>query len=156
MLPLDLGTTRSMRAQYEMQRSWHMGHVVIEIVHLLLCTTFSLTTGFWRRQGDVTEPMVPNPRHIKPKQLRTEVENRGYELRLAYRPLVSTIHSGKIWTGPTSVTWTHDLEDRHQTLGRLAQHLVRVIDEELRRHPEEENHTWLSALRPHSSYWPSP
>ncbi|MEU8379436.1 hypothetical protein [Streptosporangium sp. NPDC048865] len=69
------------------------------------------------------------------RQLLVEATDRAHEVRQAYQRASSAMRSGKVWTGPTAATWTAELEDRHQRLGRLAQRVVDAVEEELRRHP---------------------
>ncbi|MGV9772649.1 hypothetical protein [Streptosporangium sp. NPDC003464] len=95
----------------------------------------------------MAEPMVPNPRHAELKRLLVEAGDRAYEVRQAYQRASSAMRSGKVWTGPTADKWTTELEDRHQRLGRLAQRVVDVIEEELRRHPPLVTETEANAMR---------
>ncbi|MFJ2029552.1 hypothetical protein [Streptosporangium sp. NPDC087985] len=83
----------------------------------------------------MAEPMVPNPRRAELQRLLAEVADRAHEVRQAYQRASSAMRSGKVWTGPTAATWTTELEDRHQRLGRLAQRVMDAIEEELRRQP---------------------
>ncbi|GIH90797.1 hypothetical protein ACFFMN_26430 [Planobispora siamensis] len=83
----------------------------------------------------MTEPMVPNPRHLRLRELLAEAEQRAVEVRTAYRRVVQAMQSGKVWTGPAATAWTEQVDDRHRRLARLAQQVVDAVEDELRRHP---------------------
>lgn len=91
--------------------------------------------------------MVPSPRHERLRQLLAEAEYRANEVRQAYQRASSAMRSGQVWTGPTATTWTIELEDRNQRLGRLAQSVVDAVEEELRRSPPLVTEAEANAMR---------
>lgn len=91
--------------------------------------------------------MVPSPRYERLRQLLVEAEYRADEVRQAYQRASSAMRSGQVWTGPTAATWTAELEDRHQRLGRLAQSVVDAVEEELRRSPPLVTEAEANAMR---------
>lgn len=95
----------------------------------------------------MAERMVPSPRHERLRQLLAEAEYRANEVRQAYQRASSAMRSGQVWTGPTAATWTTELEDRHQRLGRLAQNVVDAVEEELRRSPPLVTEAEANAMR---------
>ena len=95
----------------------------------------------------MAERMVPSLRHERLRQLLLEAETRAHEVRQAYQHALAAMRSGKVWTGPTAVTWTTELGERHQRLGQLARRVVEAIEEELRRHPPLVTETEANAMR---------
>ncbi|MER5621750.1 hypothetical protein ABT061_11975 [Streptosporangium sp. NPDC002544] len=95
----------------------------------------------------MAERMVPSPRHERLRQLLVEAEYRAHEVRQAYQHASSAMRSRRVWTGPTATTWTAELEDRRQRLGRLAQNVVDAIEEELRRSPPLVTEAEADAMR---------
>ncbi|GGK84671.1 hypothetical protein Ppa06_43980 [Planomonospora parontospora subsp. parontospora] len=98
----------------------------------------------------MADRMVPNPLHIRLRELLADAEERGQEIRRAYERPVGTMRTGKVWTGPTADKWIDGLEERHHRLTSLARQLVSAIEAELHRHPamvtEAEAHA-ISASR---------
>lgn len=95
----------------------------------------------------MAEPMVPNPRHERLKQLLREAEYGSQEVRQAYQQAVGAMQSGQVWTGPTADRWSAELEERHHRLGRLARRVVESIEEELHRHPPLVTESEANAMR---------
>jgi hypothetical protein len=95
----------------------------------------------------MADRMVPNPRHLRLKELLSRAEDGAQEVRQAYRRAFEAMRSGKVWTGPAAADWAADVGDRHHRLARLAQQVVNAIEEELRRHPPMVTEIQASAIR---------
>ncbi|MER6575274.1 hypothetical protein [Nonomuraea sp. NPDC001023] len=95
----------------------------------------------------MAEPMVPNPRHVRLKQLLDQTEDEARELRQAYLPAIHSMTSGTVWTGPTARKWFADLQERQRQLLAIAQRVISAVEEELRRHQPMVTETMANSIR---------
>ncbi|MEU7831278.1 MULTISPECIES: hypothetical protein [unclassified Nonomuraea] len=95
----------------------------------------------------MAEVMVPNPRHVRLKQLLAQAEDEARQLRQAYLPAIHAMSSGTVWTGPTARKWSADLQERQHQLLRIAQRVTSAVEEELRHHPPMVTETMANAIR---------